>query len=177
MSDVHDLASLVTNVTSTFCGVSFVAGDPQERGESVCHRMLLLPLLGLRRTNLVISFDTSSARALASLLLRRPPSTLVPGQVEEALSSLLKMIAVQIANATGEGLTLGEVRPVTLLDLAAEGAPEIKETVLLRSEAGFDIRVWLYQYVAGSDPGMDQGEDRPSPRTRLAQLVKRIVRR
>jgi hypothetical protein len=139
--------------------------------------MLLLPLLGLRRTNLVISFDSSSARALASSLLQRPPSSLDAKQVEEALSSLLQMIAVQIANATAEGLTLGQVRPVTLLDLAAEGAPEIKETVLLRSEAGFDIRVWLYQYVGGTDAGLDQPDDRPSARTRFAHLVKRIVRR
>jgi CheY-specific phosphatase CheX len=174
--DMNELARVVSNVTRTMCGVSFVVGEGADRGESICSRMLVLPLIGLRRINIVMSCDTATARNLAASLLRRPAQQVGRAEVDAALRELLSMVGGQVVNVMQVDQTLGAIRAITLADLVAEGAGGFGGSALLRGSDSADLRIWVYEVLG--DPDTDADESGPqSFGSRGASLVRRLLRR
>lgn len=173
--DMDELARVVSNVTRTMCGVSFVVGEGTDRGESICSRMLVLPLVGLRRINIVLSCDAATARNLAAAMLRRPLPELGRREVDSALRELLGMVGGQVVNVMQVDQSLGTVRAITLAELVSEGAAGFSGSALLRGSDSADLRIWIYEVVEHPDDPDESGPK--SFGTRGASLVRRLLRR
>ena len=169
--NMNELARVVSNVTQTMCGISFTVGESAERGESICSRMLILPLVGLRRINIVMSCDQSAAKALARALLRRKDGELDRREVDSALRELLSMVAGQVVNLLQLDETLGTVRSVTLAELTSAGAAGFSNAALLRGSGNTDLRIWIYEVVDADESGPHGLVDRG------AGLIRRLLRR
>ena len=147
----EDLAVLVSGVTHTMCGTSFVSSDPTARGESLCGQMVLLSFGGDRPASVLLACDRSGGRALAASMFGVPPDNVTPELAADAIRELLSMVAGQVSRALGIDAPLGLARVTTLSEMVGLGGPGISEGVLLRSTGNIDLRLWVFEHapVAG----------------------------
>ncbi|MBC8133460.1 MAG: chemotaxis protein CheX [Deltaproteobacteria bacterium] len=145
-ADADDLAKLVSSVTETMCATTFVPSDPLARGESLCGRMILLPMHGERQVNVLLACDGGGRRALAGAFFGMPPNETTEDVAEDAIRELLNMVAGQVSRALGLDLTLGLPRVATLAELGQNGG-QIQDGVLLRSKGRIDLRLWIFEVL------------------------------
>jgi len=174
MADVlnaENLATLVSSVTEAMCATKFSPWDSMARGESLAGKMVMLPLEGQRKINIVLAYDSRGGRALASKLFRMPPENLTPDLVDDAVHELLNMVAGQVTRSLKIDQRLGLPRPTNMAEIAAEGGPETADSVLLRSEGNADLRLWIFERVDQA-PAMAA-----APRIPVSKRVKLLVRK
>jgi len=152
LPDSHTLAALVSNVTRTMCGVSFVPGDAMARGESICRRMAMIPLRGDPNVTVVVASDARGSRALGAAFFGRSPTEITQQMADDAISELLNMVAAQISNALGDAHQLGLPTSTTLPQIAASGGFRLDDAALLHSEGEIDLGLWILESPAkGAD--------------------------
>jgi hypothetical protein len=176
MADVlnaENLAALVSSVTETMCDVKFTPWDPMARGESLAGKMVMLPLEGERKINIVLAYDGRGGRALACKLFSCAPDTLTPEMVDDAVRELLNMVAGQVQRSLKVDQRLGLPRSTNMAEIAAEGGPGASDSVLLRSAGNADLRLWIFERVAH---GGEQASS-PAAKVPVAKRVKLLVRR
>lgn len=175
MADVlnaENLATLVSSVTETMCATKFSPWDSMARGESLAGKMVLLPLEGPRKINIVLAYDGRGGRALASKLFAMPPDNLSQDLVDDAVHELLNMVAGQVTRCLKIDQRLGLARTTTMAEIAAEGGPETGDSVLLRSEGNADLRLWIFERL---DAAPAAGATRMPVSKRVKLLVKKLV--
>ena len=145
LPDPETLAALVSNVTRTMCGVSFVPGDAMGRGESICRRMAMIPLQGDPNVTVVVASDAQGSRALGAAFFGRSPSAITPQMAEDAIAELLNMVAAQISTALGGAHKLGLPATTTLPEIAAAGGLRLNDAALLHSEGAIDLGLWILE--------------------------------
>jgi hypothetical protein len=151
LPDPETLAALVSNVTRTMCGVTFVPGDAMERGESICRQMVTIPLHGDPNVILVLASDAQGSRALGAAFFGRSPAEVTPQMVADAIAELLNMVAAQISTALGSNHTLGLPARTTLPEIAAAGGGLLlSDAALLHSEGAIDLGLWILESPAES---------------------------
>lgn len=167
LTDVDEIAKVVSAVTEVMCGASFAPWDPLARGESLSGRMVLMPMLGPRPIRIALACDARGSRALASAMFHCAPTEVTPAQIDDAIRELLNVVAGQVQRTLRIDQALGLPRPTTLAEL---GGPGIQDAVLLRSRGDVDIRLWIFEEgLAGASAG-------PAPiRSRFRSLIKRFV--
>lgn len=167
--DTAWLAGLVNGVTANLCGASFWPDPSSARGDSVCTLMTMVPLLGIRQTNLVLATDHRAGRALAGALLGIRADAATSAQLRASHELLLQMVGTRVASERALGQTLGVARKVSLADLVGEGMA-FADAVPLRSEGALDLRLWIYDLGdADSGPVAVKG-------SRLTRFVRRTFR-
>jgi hypothetical protein len=148
------LASMVSSVTGTMCGTTFEPADPSTRGESLCGRMVLLPIEGARQVSILLAFDVSGGRTLAASMFGMASEEITQDLADDAVRELLNMVAGQVSRALGLDSALGLARATTLAELAQHGGFGIEEGVLLRSTGNVDLRLWIFE--RGSQAGSER---------------------
>ena len=141
---------MVSSVTGTMCGTTFELADPATRGESLCGRMVLLPIEGARKVTILMAFDVAGGRTLAAAMFGMAPEEITQDVADDAVRELLNMVAGQVSRALGLDSALGLARATTLAELAQHGGIGIEEGVLLRSTGNVDLRLWIFE--CGSQP-------------------------
>ena len=171
LTDVDEIAKLVSDVTEVMCGTTFAPLDPLARGESLSHRMVLLTLEGPRRIQIALACDSSGSRALAAAMYRCPLAAVTPAQIDDAIGELLNVVGGQIQRTLKIDQPLGTPRPTTLAELSQAGGVGIQDAILLRSQGNVDIRMWIYEQhdVSPQPAPADRG-----PRT-FRSLIKRLI--
>ena len=145
LPDPEILAKLVSNVTKTMFGVSFVPTAGSERGESVCFRMVRMTINGPRKVHIVLSSDRDGSAALAAGLFGCAAPALTPQMVDDAIGELLNMVAGQVIRTIRLDQAIGLPRVTSLAEFAALGGPGLTDTVLLRSDANMHLRLWIFE--------------------------------
>jgi CheY-specific phosphatase CheX len=148
LPDSQTLASLVSNVTRTMCGVSFAPGDAMGRGESICRRMAMIPLRGDPNVIVVVASDAQGSRALGAKFYGRQPADITQQMADDAISELLNMVAAQIQTALGSTHKLGFPSATTLPEIAAGGGLRLDDAALLHSEGEIDLGLWILESPA-----------------------------
>lgn len=166
LDDTTWLANLINGVTVNLCGASFWPDPSSARGDSVCALMTMVPLLGIKQTNLVLATDHQAGRALASATLGIRGERATSAQLRAAHELLLQMVGTRIASERALGQTLGVVRSVSLADLIGEGMA-FADAVPLRSEGAIDLRLWIYDLGDADSGPVSLG------RGRFGRLVRR----
>ncbi len=143
------LAALVSNVTETICGTRFVpASDDLSRGQSICGRMVMLPIPGDRDISLILSCDATGSQALAAALHNRPAEQLTRAMIDDAISEFLNMVAGQIQRALDIDQQLGLPRPTSLAEMAQMGGVGFDDSILLTSQGLGDLKLWIFEKTA-----------------------------
>jgi hypothetical protein len=150
--DAFALARLVSNVTEIVSGTKFVPMDDSARGQSICGRMVMLPIPGARDINVVLSCDTAGGQALAAALGCRdtPPSK---ESVNDAIAELLNMVAGQIQSALEIDQQLGLPKPTTLGELSEGGGVAFEDSILLTSDNLGDLKLWVFERTPRAEAG------------------------
>jgi len=150
LPDSQTLASLVSNVTRTMCGVSFVPGDAMERGESICRQMVMIPLRGDPNIVVVVSSDARGSRALGAAFFGKKPSEVTEPMIDDAIAELLNMVAAQISTALGSTHQLGFPARTTLPEIAVGRGLRLDDAALLHSEGAIDLGLWILEGPAAA---------------------------
>lgn len=159
LPDAHSLAQMVSSVTEVMCGTKFAPADDRARGNSICGRMVLLPIQGTRDISVVLASDSAGSRALGAALFGRPADQLTATMIDDAIAEVLNMVAGQIQRAMGIDQPLGLPRVTSLGEMAATSGVGFNDSVLLTSEGAVDLKLWIIERKAPSEdvPGSKEG--------------------
>jgi len=166
LPDPQSLAKLVSNVTKTMFGLSFVPAASSDRGESLCIQMVLMTITGPRKIHLVLASDREGSASLAAGLFGCPAAELTRQMIDDAITELLNMVAGQIVPAMKLDQAIGLPRVTNLAEFAALGGPGLTDTVLLRSDVNLHLRLWIFEeHQPAQEP--------PSSGSRFRSLIGR----
>jgi chemotaxis phosphatase CheX-like protein len=162
LPDAVTLARLVSNVTEVVSATRFVPADDSARGQSICGRMVLLPIKGARDISVVLSCDSAGAQALASALCHCSRDQLTREMIDDAIAELLNMVAGQVQAELQIEQSLGLPRPTTLSELSQGGGVAFEDSVLLTSEGMGDLKLWVFERTVPAEgappmPGIGKG--------------------
>jgi hypothetical protein len=171
LPNLETLATLVSNVTRTMCGVVFVPGDAMARGESICRQMVMIPLYGDPNITVVVSSDTQGSRALGAAFFGRKPAEVTPQMINDAIAELLNMVAAQISTALGSSHTLGLPTRTNLTEIAAGGGLRLADAALLHSEGAIDLGLWILESAGLTEAARPTA---PAPVGAIRSLLRKI---
>jgi hypothetical protein len=141
LPDADTLATLVSNVTKTMCGISFAPAEVDDHTHELCWRVATLPINGARPLRVALSSDQKGCAALGSALFSMPPESLDQAMIDDSLCELLNMAAGQIKGALALDQALGLPKIISAADLPANQA--LLEGVVLRSRGSFGLLIWI----------------------------------
>jgi hypothetical protein len=147
LPDPATLATLVSTVTETMCGVSFAPAAESERKPELCWRMATLPIPGQRPIRVVLSSSQPGATALGAALFGMPATDLDETMINDALCELLNMAAGQIKSALALDQALGLPKIVKNPDSVPQQDLVRREGVLLRSRGEIDLLIWVSEGI------------------------------
>jgi hypothetical protein len=169
LPDSLTLARLVSNVTETICGTKFAPADDLARGQSICGRMVLLPIPGPRDITVVLSCDTGGGRALGAALRGCSPAQLTQPMIDDAIKELLNMVAGQIQIALDIDQPLGLPRSTSLAEIAQGGGVGFDDSILLTSDSLGDLKLWIFERTAPVEVAA-----RPAPSGMFRSLFRKL---
>lgn len=171
LTDVDEIAAMVSAVTQVLCGARFAPWDPMARGESLSGRMVLLPMEGPRRIRIALACDARGSRALASAMFGCRPCDVVPRQIDDAIQELLNVVAGQVQRKLKIEQPLGMPRRTNLAELSEAAGVGIEDAVLLRSQGDVDIRLWIFEQ---HEPAPAVDAPAALGRSTFRSLIKRL---
>jgi hypothetical protein len=172
----ENLAVLVSNVTRTMCGTTFVPGDPVARGESLYLQMALITLSGDPDIAIVVSSDQKGSRALGRAFFGITDAQLTQPMIDDAIAELLNMVAGQLSSALGSRHRLGLPKRVKVKELAQLGGLGAGAEVLLRSEGAVDLGLWISETAPAPAGASSPGTPRQTSGGLLRALLPRRAR-
>jgi hypothetical protein len=137
------LATIVSDVTATSCGTTFIPGDSFARGEAVCGRVFIWPFNGDHHFSLLLSCDRPTSRTLASTLAGAAPDLMSDESVDPPIRELLGLISGNLER-TLHGPKLPP-RPAAPSERASSVSSDTSDGVLLRSDGLAGIRLWIVE--------------------------------
>jgi hypothetical protein len=146
--DGPTLATLVSRVTESMCGIGFRAAPAKSVLPERWWRIAVLPIGGARPLEVILLSDEKSCRALALGMFGKG-LTLEEGLVEDAFRELLNMAAGQIKSVLVPDQALGLPRIVREEELPADRRRLLFEGLLLQSSG----KECLFIAVLGLTPG------------------------
>jgi len=171
LPDPETLAALVTNVTQTMCGTSFVPGDPLARGESLYLQMVMIQLTGDPDITIVLSYDVQGSRALGAAFYGLGDAKLTQQMIDDAIAELLNMVAGQICTALQSNHVMGLPKRTRLTDIVRAGVSITNDAALLRSEGAIDLGLWILETKRTGPP---EPKDRKGPGGDLSGKIRSL---
>ena len=147
LPDATTLATLVSNVTSTMCGISFHPADPVTPNPALFWRVAILPIDGRRPLCVALSSDEPGCTALGAALLGFAPDELDASMIDDSLCELLNMAAGQIKAALSLDQALGLPKIVAANELSPAAEAAVRSGVLLRSRGTADLLIWITEGI------------------------------
>lgn len=160
LPDAVKLASLVSNVTEPVTGTRFSPAVNETRGQSICGRMVMLPIKGARDISVVLSCDIAASRALAAALRGCRDNELTSEMIDDGIAELLNMVAGQIQGELEIDQPLGLPRITSFSELAAGGEVSFDDSILLSSDSLGDLKLWVFERTVstgGHPPRLARG--------------------
>jgi hypothetical protein len=139
------MAALVSGVTQTMCGVTFVP-DEKHSIDGALLRTAVLPIPGARPITVGISSDETSLSALSAAMFAVPPEQLDAAMMNDSLCEIVNMTAGLLKSVLSLNQQLG--LPKILSGAAAVPVPpESSHVVVLRAQT-LGLTLWIYEGVA-----------------------------
>lgn len=146
--DARRLAELVSDVTEIVCGTNFVPIFDVPRGESLCGRMVLMPIRGDRDISVVLSSDVSGVQGICAAMFGSPSDKLTNAMIEDSTRELLNMVAGRIKTALEIDQALGLPRITSLAEISKDTGIGVRDAILLRGKGVADVNLWVFEKVA-----------------------------
>jgi hypothetical protein len=144
LPDPHTVATLVSNVTQTMCGISFGVAEPNQKAVA-CWRMAVLSGTGGSPWQVALFSDEAGCTALGAAMFQCPPETLDSSMLEDALCELLNMAAGQIKGLLAADSALGLPRITSPDKLTRGSQTALRDGVLLRSQDSVNLMILISQ--------------------------------
>jgi hypothetical protein len=141
--DPDTLATLVSNVTHTMCGISFEADATYRPSADAYWRLATLAILGARPIVVALCSSHEGCTALGAALFSCSPETLDQSMLDDSLCELLNMAAGQIKGALGLDQPLGLPKIAVEPELTKKVARAVREGVMLRSRENHGLLIWV----------------------------------
>jgi hypothetical protein len=148
LPDAGTLATLVSNVTQTMCGISFSAVTGERPTGELCWRVATLPIRGERPLTVVLSSSQHGCTALGAALFSCEPDTLDESMIEDSLRELLNMAAGQIKGALALDQALGLPEITTGAQGYTRCERALREGVVLRSQDDLGLLIFVSEEKA-----------------------------
>lgn len=142
LPDATTLAQLVTSVTETMCGITFVPAESNTPSPD-CYRMALLPITGVRQLEVTLFSDRTSCESLGSSLFSVAREDIDTSMIEDSLRELLNMAAGQIKQAVAPDHTLGLPKLIAEDDLGENHRRARDAGVLLKTVGPVQLFIWI----------------------------------
>ena len=143
LPDPDMLATLVTNVTNTMCGISFEADRDHRPDIDGYWRLATLAIPGQRSLSVTLCSSRAGCQALGAALFSCPPESLDQSMLDDSLCELLNMAAGQIKGALGLDQALGLPKIANEPELSKRVARAVQEGVMLRSPENHGLLIWV----------------------------------
>ena len=140
--DPATLATLVSNVTQTMCGISFGVSESKETAVA-CWRMAVLNVTGGTPWQVALFSDEKGCTALGAALFQCEPDTLDTSMLEDSLCELLNMAAGQIKGVLASDSALGLPRITSPDTLTAKSRDAMRDGLLLRSQDSVNLMILI----------------------------------
>jgi hypothetical protein len=142
LPDPSTLATLVSNVTQTMCGISFGVAASDQKAVA-CWRMAVLNIAGESPWQVALFSDQSGCTALGAALFQCPPDTLDNSMLEDSLCELLNMAAGQIKGLLSADSALGLPKITSPGQLTLKSQAAMRDGVLLRSRDSVNLMILI----------------------------------
>jgi Chemotaxis phosphatase CheX len=171
----QELAVLVSNVTGTMFGTTFVSGEGEGevRGESLCQQMVMMRLPADREITVALSSDEAGGRYLSAAFFGCPPEKVTRQMIDDVIAELLNMIAGQISTALDLEHLIGLPSRTTLADLFQTCGLGAQDPILLRSQADVDLGLWIFE----AQPIGEEAAAVATGRGAFRSLIRKILGR
>jgi hypothetical protein len=140
LPDPATLATLVSNVTQTMCGISFGVAEPNQAAVH-CWRMAVLNVTGGIPWQVALFSDQIGCTALGAALFQCPPDSLDDSMLEDSLCELLNMAAGQIKGLLAVDSALGLPKITSPGQLTLKSQAAMRDGVLLRSQDAVNLMI------------------------------------
>jgi hypothetical protein len=137
------LASMVSKVTNTMCGITFEPATGAPPSPAMCFRVARLPISGEPPLAVVLCSDQESSATLGSALLKCDPAALEPAMIDDSLCELLNMAAGQIKNALAPDRALGLPKILSGGDHDQQAERVLRDGMTLRSRGALNLILWI----------------------------------
>ena len=138
------LAGLVSNVTQTLLGISFV--PDKAPSTALQWRTALLPIAGARPITVGLASDEQGCRALSAAMFSCTPETVDTSMVEDALRELTNMTAGLVKSALALDQKLGLPQVVREHEFTAHAQPPRGQAVVLKAN-GLGLFLWVCEGI------------------------------
>jgi hypothetical protein len=143
LPSAQTLANLVSRVTHTMCGITFVP-TTEEPAPGLFWRTATLPIEGARPLRISISSDRPGCGALGAALYSIPAESLDDAMIDDSLCELLNMAAGQIKRFVVPDQALGLPRIARDAELSeAARRALVRAGMLLRSRGKIDLLICI----------------------------------
>ena len=143
LPDPDTLATLVSNVTNTMCGISFQADRDYRPDGDVYWRLATLSIPGQRSLVVTLCSSREGCQALGAALFSCSVESLDQSMMDDSLCELLNMAAGQIKGALGLDQALGLPKISEEPDASVRVARALEEGVMLRSPENHGLLIWV----------------------------------
>jgi len=139
------MASLVSGVTKTMCGLTFEPDQSSDRG-AFSWRTAVLPIPGDRPLTVGISADQASLSALSAAMFSLPQEEVDSSMMNDSLCEIVNMTAGLLKSVMALNQALG--LPKILAGVGAPPVPEASPQVVVLRAKALGLALWVYEGVA-----------------------------
>jgi hypothetical protein len=139
------MASLVSGVTKTMCGLTFEPDHSADHG-AFRWRTAVLPIPGDRPLTVGISSDQASLSALSAAMFSLPKEEVDSSMMNDSLCEIVNMTAGLLKSVMSLNQALG--LPKILAGVDAPPVPEASPHVVVLRAKTLGLALWVYEGVA-----------------------------
>jgi hypothetical protein len=136
------MATLVSNVTKTMLGLTFVP-DSAKRHDDLRWRTAILPIAGARPLTIGLSSDEQGCSTLSAAMFDCPEAELDQHMMNDALCELVNMTAGVVKSVMSLNQALG--LPKIVAGDGAPGVPPASPHVIVLKAGALGLVLWIYE--------------------------------
>jgi hypothetical protein len=140
------MASLVSGVTQTMLGLTFVPGEAAVTPD-LAWRTAILPIDGERPITVGLSSDESGCSRLSAAMFSCPREEVDQAMVNDSLCELVNMTAGLLKSAMSLDQALGLPKILAGPDAPPPPPPHGPHAIVLRADA-LGLVLWIYEGIA-----------------------------
>jgi hypothetical protein len=141
------MAALVSGVTETMLGLTFVPDSATHHGE-LTWRTAVLPIAGERPLTVGLSSDQVGCSQLSAAMFACPKDQVDQNMMNDALCELVNMTAGLLKSVMSLNQALG--LPKILAGSDAPAVPSASPQVIVLKADALGLALWIYEGVATS---------------------------
>jgi len=141
------MASLVSGVTHTMLGLTFVPDDEPSPPPALVWRTAVLPIAGARPITVGLSTDEAGCSELSAAMFSCPKDAVDQSMMNDSLCELVNMTAGLLKSAMSLDQALGLPKVLPASEAPPPPPPTGPHAIVLRADT-LGLVLWIYEGIA-----------------------------